>query len=433
MNYTSYAPVTKATSALMSTTTNNNEGYFPTLPSTTSSTPSFFRVAPSTTGLSFLDPAPSSMISTTTIIDTTELSYDHQHPSTPGLWHTTTTSSSPSHPTSALSPPSNSQSHSAPSTDWLTPSHPLVHDPLDLLPSTSSMVIQHPDRLYLERGVAGFVCKLYDLEAPDDGQKYAHWCKYDGKDMFIIDCIPKFTETVLPKLFKHCKFASFVRQLNIYGFQRDTDARKSKDSKERETCRWYHTYFRPGRRDLFHLIRRKVPRHVRRKRSIPHAPTMPASKPKLLTASPMLQHLPVQVPSFPDDGSDHDHDEIISTAIPSTSDLTRRDPMPAIALQSPSVKLEITPPSSSSLLRPPSSTDFHLSPSSQPSQNPSPPLMTMTALDPSIRDDEFHHQLFRLQNEMAHMRHIFAAEMSMAKRQINVLQQRLDTLERPHL
>ncbi|KAI8070991.1 hypothetical protein BC940DRAFT_176605 [Gongronella butleri] len=33
--------------------------------------------------------------------------------------------------------------------------------------------------------------------------------------MFVIDCIPKFTEQVLPKLFKHCKFPSFVRQLNV--------------------------------------------------------------------------------------------------------------------------------------------------------------------------------------------------------------------------
>ncbi|KAI9025771.1 hypothetical protein CLU79DRAFT_63212 [Phycomyces nitens] len=67
-----------------------------------------------------------------------------------------------------------------------------------------------------ERGIAGFVSKLYQsLQAPDEGQKYAHWCNHNGVDMFIIECIPKFTENVLPKLFKHCKFASFVRQLNV--------------------------------------------------------------------------------------------------------------------------------------------------------------------------------------------------------------------------
>ncbi|KAI8149150.1 HSF-type DNA-binding-domain-containing protein [Fennellomyces sp. T-0311] len=136
----------------------------------------------------------------------------------------------------------------------------LHNDPLrsDL----DSMEINHS-----ERGIAGFVSKLYQsLQAPDDGQKYARWCKHDGKDMFIIECIPKFTEVVLPRLFKHCKFASFVRQLNIYGFQRDTDARKTKDTKDKESCRWHHPHFRPGRRDLFHLIRRKAARYPRRKR-----------------------------------------------------------------------------------------------------------------------------------------------------------------------
>ncbi|ORZ20218.1 hypothetical protein BCR42DRAFT_203807 [Absidia repens] len=52
----------------------------------------------------------------------------------------------------------------------------------------------------------------------------------------------------------------------IYGFQRDTDARKSKDTKDKETCRWHHPYFLPGRRDLFHLIRRKATQNSRRKR-----------------------------------------------------------------------------------------------------------------------------------------------------------------------
>ncbi|CAO3609816.1 unnamed protein product [Mucor hiemalis] len=104
------------------------------------------------------------------------------------------------------------------------------------------------------------------LQSTDSNQKYARWCQHNGKDMFIIDCIPEFTEIILPRLFKHCKFPSFVRQLNIYGFQRDTDARKSKDTRDKESCRWYHPCFRPGRRDLFHLIRRKATRYSRKKR-----------------------------------------------------------------------------------------------------------------------------------------------------------------------
>ncbi|CAO3668346.1 unnamed protein product [Rhizopus stolonifer] len=119
-----------------------------------------------------------------------------------------------------------------------------------------------------QRGIAGFVSKLYQcLQSSENEQKYAQWCKHQGRDMFVIERIPEFTEVVLPSLFKHCKFPSFVRQLNIYGFQRDTDARKSKDSKDKDSCRWYHPYFKPGRRDLFHLIRRKATRYTRKKKA----------------------------------------------------------------------------------------------------------------------------------------------------------------------
>ncbi|KAI8097098.1 HSF-type DNA-binding-domain-containing protein [Halteromyces radiatus] len=141
------------------------------------------------------------------------------------------------------------------------------HRTIDSVTILNNPTVKINNMNHAERGIAGFVSKLYQcLQAPDNGHKYARWCLHDDKDMFVIDCIPRFTEEVLPRLFKHCKFPSFVRQLNIYGFQRDTDARKSKDTKDKETCRWYHPYFRPGRRDLFHLIRRKSTQHSRRKR-----------------------------------------------------------------------------------------------------------------------------------------------------------------------
>ncbi|KAI7905010.1 uncharacterized protein BX663DRAFT_307834 [Cokeromyces recurvatus] len=61
--------------------------------------------------------------------------------------------------------------------------------------------LHHSDDLYnsspipalphTERGIAGFVSKLYQcLQSNDNNQQYARWCKHDGKDMFIIDRIP---------------------------------------------------------------------------------------------------------------------------------------------------------------------------------------------------------------------------------------------------
>ncbi|KAI8067891.1 HSF-type DNA-binding-domain-containing protein [Gongronella butleri] len=247
--------------------------------------------------------------------------------------------------------------------DWFSP-----HDPRYTLNASSSSTTSQPllqssqplidDRAasYQERGVAGFVCKLYEsLEAADNGEKYAHWCKHDGKDMFIIDCIPKFTETVLPKLFKHCKFASFVRQLNIYGFQRDTDARKSKDSKEKGSCRWYHTYFRPGRQDLFHLIRRKAPRYSRRKRS-PSSRTLnstgasgssSSSSVHAMASSSSSSALPPPTLSLDDSDLDDDDQMLSTSTVHANANHSRLPLLPAVSSSLHDLDLAMMHPSMS--------------------------------------------------------------------------------------
>ncbi|KAI9259918.1 hypothetical protein BY458DRAFT_440301 [Sporodiniella umbellata] len=61
------------------------------------------------------------------------------------------------------------------------------------------------------------------------------------------------------------KTCLLLNVFQIYGFQRDTDARKSKDSKDKDSCRWSHEDFHPGRRDLLHRIRRKPTKSTRRR------------------------------------------------------------------------------------------------------------------------------------------------------------------------
>ncbi|CAO3612864.1 unnamed protein product [Cunninghamella blakesleeana] len=273
MNYHPYNTATNMTNtSIQATTTINHPTYFPqqqqqqhhhhhqnmtTLPTTGGNPIAYYTNGATPSVIVYSNNA----TDTTTIIDTYSLDT-----SNPMQQH------NPSSDIILNHPHSHPSSSSLPFSSWHNSSllHPMNHNNnhnnnnnnnFPLLTNDDDLCSPLP-----ERGVAGFVCKLYQyLEDNDMNEKYARWCRHNGKDMFVIDCISKFSQKALPKLFKHNKFPSFVRQLNIYGFQRDTDARKSKDSRDKESCRWYHEYFRPERRDLFHLIRRRTPRYKRKR------------------------------------------------------------------------------------------------------------------------------------------------------------------------
>ncbi|CAG8710007.1 19030_t:CDS:2 [Dentiscutata erythropus] len=111
--------------------------------------------------------------------------------------------------------------------------------------------------------VSVFVAKLYQLLDGDEYKEYLTW--NETGDVFVICNMDEFAQNVLPKFFKHCKFTSFVRQLNIYGFYRVSDARKSKHVRSKHACVFSHSQFRRGRQDLLPNIRRKVSKTIRRK------------------------------------------------------------------------------------------------------------------------------------------------------------------------
>ncbi|TPX69464.1 hypothetical protein SpCBS45565_g02386 [Spizellomyces sp. 'palustris'] len=98
------------------------------------------------------------------------------------------------------------------------------------------------------------------LEDPDH-RRFVEW--NEAGDVFVVFHTDEFAETVLPKYFKHSKFPSFVRQLNIYGFYRVSDARKSPHVRSKEACVFSHRYFLRGRKDLLPAIRRKVPKKLK--------------------------------------------------------------------------------------------------------------------------------------------------------------------------
>lgn len=97
------------------------------------------------------------------------------------------------------------------------------------------------ERLGGAANCSAFISKLWYLMCrPELYSKYIHWS--ESGDSVILSNDPdinnEFASEVLPKLFKHGNNASFVRQLNLYGFQRVPSSRLL-DSAEIKAARRY--------------------------------------------------------------------------------------------------------------------------------------------------------------------------------------------------
>jgi hypothetical protein len=92
-----------------------------------------------------------------------------------------------------------------------------------------------------------FLSKTFEILSEESLKDIISWNE-DGTS-FIIKNVTDFSETVLPKYFKHSNFASFVRQLNMYDFH------KCKNGEENSFC---HSLFQKGRRHLLKDIHRKT-------------------------------------------------------------------------------------------------------------------------------------------------------------------------------
>ena len=72
----------------------------------------------------------------------------------------------------------------------------------------------------------------------------------DAGDSIVIHQVTKFSDKVLPQYFKHSNYASFVRQLNMYGFHKTSPDPSCREFK--------HEYFQRDHPELLSHIKRKV-------------------------------------------------------------------------------------------------------------------------------------------------------------------------------
>ncbi|XP_036395402.1 heat shock factor protein 1-like isoform X4 [Megalops cyprinoides] len=105
--------------------------------------------------------------------------------------------------------------------------------------------------------VPAFLTKLWTLVEDPDTDALICWSQ-SGNTFHVFDQA-KFSKEVLPKYFKHNNMASFVRQLNMYGFRKVVHIEQGGLLKpERDDTEFQHPYFIRGQEHLLENIKRKV-------------------------------------------------------------------------------------------------------------------------------------------------------------------------------
>ena len=120
--------------------------------------------------------------------------------------------------------------------------------------------------------LAPFISKLFEIITKAKEDDCIKWGAR-GDTIVVTDPVA-FARNVLPRYFKHDNIRSFVRQLNIYGFQRCRNAGSGADGTGE--LEFYHESFVEGRQDLMLQITRGVPSHkpvTGQKRSLPVPPS----------------------------------------------------------------------------------------------------------------------------------------------------------------
>ncbi|KAF8144231.1 hypothetical protein K438DRAFT_1736047 [Mycena galopus ATCC 62051] len=107
-----------------------------------------------------------------------------------------------------------------------------------------------------EHSTSDFVKKLYLILDNWEFQELIDWGP-EG-DFFIVKDVNGFSNSVLPRIYKHSNFASFVRQLNKYDFHKIKTV--DEDSWEEKTWAFRHPDFRRDGRDTLENIKRKSQR-----------------------------------------------------------------------------------------------------------------------------------------------------------------------------
>ncbi|EJD02158.1 uncharacterized protein FOMMEDRAFT_109355 [Fomitiporia mediterranea MF3/22] len=136
-----------------------------------------------------------------------------------------------------------------------------------------------------------FVKKLYKMLEDASFQHVVSWNQ--AGDAFVVKDMNEFTKSILPRMFKHSNFASFVRQLNKYDFHK---VKNSDDNQFGEhSWTFKHPDFQIDRRDALENIKRKVPAQRKSTANVRGQGNSPAVSPSDGVDNAVIQSLQAQV------------------------------------------------------------------------------------------------------------------------------------------
>ncbi|KAL1964366.1 hypothetical protein VTN77DRAFT_7051 [Rasamsonia byssochlamydoides] len=103
-----------------------------------------------------------------------------------------------------------------------------------------------------------FVQKLSSFLDESKNTDLIRWSD-DGNSFIVLD-EDEFARTLIPELFKHNNYASFVRQLNMYGFHKKVglsdNSMRASERKNKSPSEYANPYFKRGHPDLLWLIQK---------------------------------------------------------------------------------------------------------------------------------------------------------------------------------
>ncbi|KAI1813512.1 hypothetical protein GGS20DRAFT_476113 [Poronia punctata] len=128
------------------------------------------------------------------------------------------------------------------------------HDNIELLEEKAQRAKREAQAK--RKQIPPFVQKLNSFLEDGKNTDLIRWS--DKGDSFIVLDEDEFAKTLIPELFKHNNYASFVRQLNMYGFHKKVglsdNSMKASERKNKSPSEYYNPYFRRGHPILLWLI-----------------------------------------------------------------------------------------------------------------------------------------------------------------------------------